>query len=72
MESISEFNNNPTQNPDDLATHLTETLTAESIEQLQESVQKLKRYHELQQKYKQLQAEVQFSNREVLSFQHRS
>jgi hypothetical protein len=47
MESISEFNSNPTQNPDDSTTHSTETLTAESIEQLQESVQKLKRYREL-------------------------
>ncbi|KAB8067018.1 hypothetical protein BDV29DRAFT_186926 [Aspergillus leporis] len=58
MELISKFNSNPTQNPDDSATHSTETLTAESIEQLQESVQKLKRYRELQQEYKQLRAEV--------------
>jgi predicted RNase H-like nuclease (RuvC/YqgF family) len=72
MESISEFNSNPTQNPDNSATHSTETLTAESIEQLQESVQKLKRYRELQQEYKQLRAEVQFSDREALSFRHRS
>ncbi|KAB8069406.1 hypothetical protein BDV29DRAFT_182838 [Aspergillus leporis] len=72
MESIFKFNSNPTQNPDDSATHSTETLTAESIEQLQESVQKLKRYRELQQEYKQLRAEVQFSNREALSFRHRS
>jgi hypothetical protein len=47
MESIFKFNSNPTQNPDDSATHSIEILTTESIEQLQESVQKLKRYHEL-------------------------